>query len=101
MSPLVQPVLRQLGLWPTFLAQGFAPSHRTLTSWDQAGLTSSELLLEARGPSWRVDRRAFDGWLTAAGAARPSASMRRSVISRARRTAGRSFATTATAIRPG
>ncbi|MBR0734558.1 tryptophan 7-halogenase [Bradyrhizobium japonicum] len=67
MSPLVQPVLRQLGLWPTFLAQGFAPSHRTLTSWAQPGLTSSELLLEARGPSWRVDRRAFDGWLTAAG----------------------------------
>jgi len=67
LSPLVQPVLRQLGLWTTFLAQGFAPSHRTLTSWDQAGLTSSELLLEARGPSWRVDRMAFDGWLTAAG----------------------------------
>jgi len=63
LSPLVQPVLRQLGLWPAFLAQDFAPSHRTLTSWDEAGLTSSELLLEARGPSWRVDRAAFDGWI--------------------------------------
>jgi flavin-dependent dehydrogenase len=63
LSPLVQPVLRQLGLWPAFLAQGFAPSHRTLTSWDEAGLTSSELLLEARGPSWRVGRAAFDGWI--------------------------------------
>ncbi|EJN14824.1 Tryptophan halogenase [Bradyrhizobium sp. YR681] len=61
MSPLVQPVLRQLGLWPAFVAQGFSPSHRTLTAWDEAGLTSSELLLEARGPSWRVDRPAFDG----------------------------------------
>jgi flavin-dependent dehydrogenase len=63
LSPLVQPVLRQLGLWPSFLTQDFAPSHRTLTSWDEAGLTSSELLLEARGPSWRVDRAAFDGWI--------------------------------------
>ncbi|MCK1396395.1 tryptophan 7-halogenase [Bradyrhizobium sp. 1] len=63
LSPLVQPVLRQLGLWPAFLAQDFAPSHRTLTSWDEAGLASSELLLEARGPSWRVDRAAFDGWI--------------------------------------
>jgi flavin-dependent dehydrogenase len=63
LSPLVQPVLRQLGLWPAFLAQDFAPSHRTLTSWDGEGLTSSELLLEARGPSWRVDRAAFDGWI--------------------------------------
>jgi 2-polyprenyl-6-methoxyphenol hydroxylase-like FAD-dependent oxidoreductase len=61
LSPLVQPILRQLGLWPAFLAQGFSPSHRTLTSWDEAGLKSSELLLEARGPSWRVDRAAFDG----------------------------------------
>lgn len=66
LSPLVQPVLRQLGLWPDFLAQGFAPSHRTLTSWDEAGLTSSELLLEARGPSWRVDRALFDGWIATA-----------------------------------
>lgn len=63
LSPLLQPVLRQLGLWPGFLAQGFAPSHRTLTSWDEAGLTSSELLLEARGPSWRVDRAGFDRWI--------------------------------------
>jgi 2-polyprenyl-6-methoxyphenol hydroxylase-like FAD-dependent oxidoreductase len=65
LSPLLQPVLRQLGLWPAFLAQGFAPSHRTLTSWEEAGLKSSELLLEARGPSWRVDRAAFDGWIAA------------------------------------
>lgn len=63
LSPLIQPVLRQLGLWPAFLAQEFAPSHRTLMSWDEAGLTSSEFLLEARGPSWRVDRAAFDGWI--------------------------------------
>lgn len=65
LSPLVQPVLRQLGLWPSFLAQDFAPSHRTLMSWDEPGLTSSELLLEARGPSWRVERTAFDRWIAA------------------------------------
>lgn len=64
LSPLVQPVLRQLGLWPAFLAQGFAPSHRTLTSWEEAGLRSSEWLLAARGPSWRVERAGFDRWLT-------------------------------------
>jgi flavin-dependent dehydrogenase len=63
LSPLVQPVLRELGLWPAFLAQGYASSHRTFTCWDEDGLRSSELLLEARGPSWRVDRAAFDGWV--------------------------------------
>ncbi|QFI77403.1 tryptophan halogenase [Bradyrhizobium betae] len=67
LSPLVQPMLRQLGLWSSFLAQEFAPSHRTLTSWDEPGLTSSELLLEARGPSWRVDRAGFDDWIATEG----------------------------------
>ncbi|QOZ37944.1 tryptophan halogenase [Bradyrhizobium sp. CCBAU 53421] len=66
LSPLAQPVLRQLGLWSAFLAQGFAPSHRTLTAWGEAGLQSSELLLEARGPAWRVDRARFDDWITSA-----------------------------------
>ena len=63
LSPLVQPVLRQLGLWSAFLAEGFAPSHRTLAAWGDAALRSSELLLEARGPAWRVDRACFDGWI--------------------------------------
>ena len=59
LSPLAQPVLRQLGLWPAFLAQGFAPSHRTLTAWGDTGLRSNELMLEARGPAWRIDRASF------------------------------------------
>jgi flavin-dependent dehydrogenase len=64
LSPLAQPVLRQLGLWPAFLAQGFAPSHRTLTAWGDTGLRSNELMLEARGPAWRIDRARFDDWLS-------------------------------------
>jgi flavin-dependent dehydrogenase len=63
LSPLAQPVLCQLGLWSAFLAQGFAPSHRTLTAWGEAGLRSSELLLETRGPAWRIDRTHFDDWI--------------------------------------
>jgi flavin-dependent dehydrogenase len=65
LSPLAQPVLRQLGLWPSFLAQGFAPSHRTFTAWGDAGLRSNELMLEARGPAWRIDRARFDDWIAA------------------------------------
>jgi flavin-dependent dehydrogenase len=65
LSPLAQPVLRQLGLWPAFLAQDFGPSHRTLTAWGDEGLRASELLLEARGPAWRVDRAQFDDWFAA------------------------------------
>jgi flavin-dependent dehydrogenase len=63
LSPLAQPVLRQLGLWPAFLDQGFAPSHRTFTAWGDASLRSNELMLEARGPAWRIDRARFDDWI--------------------------------------
>jgi flavin-dependent dehydrogenase len=66
LSPLGQPVLRQLGLWSSFLAQGFAPSHRTFTAWGDAGLRSNELMLEARGPAWRIDRARFDDWIASA-----------------------------------
>lgn len=66
LSPLAQPVLRQLGLWPAFVAQGFSPSHRTLTAWGDAALHANELMLEARGPAWRIDRAQFDGWFASA-----------------------------------
>jgi flavin-dependent dehydrogenase len=69
LSPLGQPVLRQLGLWPAFLAQGFAPSHRTFTAWGDTGLRSNELMLEARGPAWRIDRARFDDWIASAACA--------------------------------
>jgi len=64
LSPLAQPVLRQLGLWSAFLAQDFAPSHRTLIAWGAAGLRSGELLLEALGSAWRIDRARVDSWIT-------------------------------------
>jgi flavin-dependent dehydrogenase len=66
LSPLGQPVLRQLGLWTSFLSQGFAPSHRTFTAWGDAALRSNELMLEARGPAWRIDRARFDDWIASA-----------------------------------
>ena len=87
LSPLAGPVLRQLGLWPDFLAQGFAPSHRTLTAWGEAGLQSSELLLEARGPAWRVDRARFDGWI-ASEACRAATRINARVLQLARETDG-------------
>ncbi|WP_310882280.1 NAD(P)/FAD-dependent oxidoreductase [Bradyrhizobium brasilense] len=66
LSPLAPPVLRHLGLWSAFLAQGFAPSHHTFTAWGEGGLRSSEMLLEAHGPAWRVDRARFDDWFASA-----------------------------------
>lgn len=66
LSPLAQPVLRQLGLWSSFLAQGFSPSHRTFTAWGDTGLRSNELMLEARGPAWRIDRTRFNDWIASA-----------------------------------
>jgi flavin-dependent dehydrogenase len=63
LSPLVQPVLHELGLWRDFLGLGFARSHHTLTAWGEAALQSREWLLDARGSGWCVDRSRFDAWI--------------------------------------
>jgi flavin-dependent dehydrogenase len=78
LSPLAQPILAHLGCWPGFLEQGFAASHRTFGAWGAPAMQRREHLLDARGPSWRLDRPRFDRWLASVagrGAALASASV--------------------------
>ena len=63
LSPVIAPILEQLGLWSAFTAQGYSPSHRAYSAWGEEVLTPNEFILHARGPAWRVDRNGFDRWL--------------------------------------
>lgn len=63
LSPVIAPILEQLGLWSAFTAQGYSPSHRAYSAWGEDVLTPNEFILQARGPAWRVDRNGFDTWL--------------------------------------
>ena len=63
-------VLRGLGLWEDFLAQGHLPSAGSCASWGKPELGYNDFLLDMQGKGWHLDRAAFDAMLTDAVLAR-------------------------------
>jgi flavin-dependent dehydrogenase len=63
LPPNVQQPLRELGLWPDFLALAPLPSWGTCSLWGDAAQQSHSHLLSPYGCGWHVDRRAFDHML--------------------------------------
>ena len=58
--------LRKLGLWPSFQAGGHLPASGFLSCWGSAEPAFRPALLDPRGPSWQLDRAAFNGMLRSA-----------------------------------
>ena len=69
-------VLRRLGLWDAFLAQGHLPSVGSCASWGKAELGYNDFVLDMQGRGWHLDRAAFDAMLADAVVARGSALVR-------------------------
>jgi len=63
-------VLRGLGLWEDFLAQGHLPSAGSCASWGKPELGYNDFLLDMQGKGWHLDRAAFDALLSDAVLAR-------------------------------
>ena len=61
--PSVQPLLRELGVWPEFLTLGPLPSHGTRSIWGEARPQAHSHLVSPWGCGWHVDRLAFDRML--------------------------------------
>jgi flavin-dependent dehydrogenase len=59
-------VLRRLGLWDAFLAQGHLPSVGSCASWGKPALGYNDFLLDMQGRGWHLDRAGFDAMLSAA-----------------------------------
>jgi 2-polyprenyl-6-methoxyphenol hydroxylase-like FAD-dependent oxidoreductase len=74
--PLIEPLLRHLGLWSEFLATGHLPSYRLLSAWGGPALQTEEFLAHAWQRGWRLDRVRFDRMLLDAAAARGAAHLR-------------------------
>src|ERR1700733_8570634 len=70
--PQIEPLLRHLGLWPAFAADGHRPSYRTVSAWGGPGLVSNEFLFQTRQVGWRLDRALSDAMMRTAAAARVS-----------------------------
>jgi flavin-dependent dehydrogenase len=60
LPPAVAPLLRDLGLWESFLAEQHLPSHGTVAVWGSPQPGSVDFIFDPNGHGWHVDRLAFD-----------------------------------------
>ena len=63
LPPTVQPLLRQLGVWESFLAESHLPAYGTCSAWGSAQLESNEFIYSQHGRGWHLDRKRFDSML--------------------------------------
>jgi flavin-dependent dehydrogenase len=61
--PDIKRVLAQLGLWDTFLVAGHAPAPGTVVIWGEECPYENDLLFNAYGHGWHLDRARFDAML--------------------------------------
>ena len=69
LAPAVQPLLRELGMWESFMALAPLPSWGTRSVWGDAEPQSHSHLIQPWGCGWHVDRRALDQMLAHGAAA--------------------------------
>jgi flavin-dependent dehydrogenase len=68
--PSVQPLLRYLDVWESFLRQGHLPAYGTTAAWGGPQAAAQDFLFTGRGDGWHLDRRRFDRLLAEEAAAR-------------------------------
>ncbi|WP_179136722.1 NAD(P)/FAD-dependent oxidoreductase [Candidatus Entotheonella palauensis] len=73
LPPAAKPLLRDLGVWDAFLAQGHLPSYGNASAWGTSELYDTDFMRDPNGHGWHLDRARFDAMLrckaSAAGAA--------------------------------
>jgi flavin-dependent dehydrogenase len=72
LPPAARPLLQDLGLWESFIAQDHLPSYGNLSAWGSPSLSSTDFIFDPNGNGWHLDRPRFDALLrkqaSAAGA---------------------------------
>jgi flavin-dependent dehydrogenase len=63
LPPAVMPLLRDLGLWERFVAEGHLPSYGNLSAWGSPFLQSTDFIFDPNGHGWHLDRARFDASL--------------------------------------
>ncbi|MGH9799544.1 MAG: tryptophan 7-halogenase [Blastocatellia bacterium] len=64
LPPTVQPLLMQLGIWQSFVAESHLPAFGTCSAWGSERLEDNEFIYGQHGRGWHLDRRRFDAMLT-------------------------------------
>lgn len=63
LPPPAAEVLRHLGVWEAFAAQGHHPAYGTAAAWGSAAPVENDFLFHVHPVGWHLDRGAFDGML--------------------------------------
>jgi len=71
--PQIGPLLKHLGQWQSFLADGHCASYRTLSAWGDPQLASNEFLFHTHQVGWRLDRARFNRMMLRAARERVAA----------------------------
>src|SRR5688572_21847771 len=65
LPPPAAGLLRHLGVWNAFAAQGHRPAYGTAAAWGSAQPHDNDFLFQVDGVGWHLDRAAFDSMLAA------------------------------------
>ncbi|HYN87908.1 MAG TPA: FAD-dependent oxidoreductase [Ardenticatenaceae bacterium] len=65
LPPAVKPLLRDLGVWERFVADGHLPCYANLSAWGSDSLQSADFINDPNGRGWHLDRPRFDAFLRA------------------------------------
>lgn len=63
LSPSASAILRRLGVWERFHAEGHQPVHTTYSSWGSDLLIERNSIVNPEGPGWLLDRERFESFL--------------------------------------
>jgi flavin-dependent dehydrogenase len=63
LAPGAAVVLRQLGIWDDFLADGHRPCYGNRSAWGGPEIRHLDFITDRRGHAWHIDRAAFEARL--------------------------------------
>ncbi|MBV9209935.1 MAG: tryptophan 7-halogenase, partial [Acidobacteria bacterium] len=63
LPPIIEPLLRQLEIWDSFLRAGHVAAYATCSTWGSDALLGNEFIFHPYNRGWHLDRRRFDAIL--------------------------------------
>jgi flavin-dependent dehydrogenase len=63
LPPASRPLLQELGVWDSFVADGHLPCYGNLSSWGSSHLHCTDFIFDPNGNGWHLNRPHFDALL--------------------------------------
>ncbi len=63
LPPASRPLLQELGVWNSFVADGHLPCYGNLSAWGSSDLHATDFIFDPNGNGWHLDRPRFDALL--------------------------------------